>query len=239
VQVGNARAVPRFTVEAKGLAGTAAALSLVDGKKYEGAVGSVLRPLPELRVVDRGGNPVPGVAVTLLPSSGTVVDSAPPTDSVGRVRIYWTLGRTAGLQRMTARVEGVARPVEISARARAAGPANLTFVTPKPGTANRAIQSLDVDLTDAYGNPVSDQPVVFSSKFGSVSPSRVMTDGHGRAHTRWTPGTKVGQRTLLAAVKGTDARASFVLEAPVAAAPVKAPPKAATAKKETVKRAAH
>jgi hypothetical protein len=72
-----------------------------------------------------------------------------------------------------------------------------------------------------------------------------MTDGHGRAHTRWTPGSKVGQRTLLAAVKGTDARTSFVLEAPVAPikpvaavkaiSPVKVPP----AKKGTVKRAAH
>jgi hypothetical protein len=43
-------------------------------------------------------------------------------------------------------------------------------------------------------------------------------------------------------VKGTEARASFVLEAPVAAAPIKAaaPVKtAAAAKKETVKRVAH
>ena len=234
VQVGNARAMPRFMVEASALAGAPAGLALVNGKKSEGLVGAVLKPLPELRVVDRAGNPVPGVALTILPSSGTVTDSTPATDSNGRVRVPWTLGRNAGLQRMTARVEGVPRPVEISARARAAGPANLTFVTPKPGTANRAIQSLDVDLTDAYGNPVSDQPVVFSTKFGNVSPGRVMTDARGRAHTRWTPGTKIGQRTLLAAVKGTDARASFVLEAPIAAAP----PKAAAVKKQTVRHVA-
>jgi adhesin/invasin len=239
VQVGNVRAMPRFMVEASALAGAPVGLSLVNGKKYEGSVGTVLKPLPELRVVDRAGNPVPGVAITLLPASGTVTDSAPATDSTGRVRVSWTLGRSVGPQRMTARVEGVARPVEISARSRAAGPANLTFVTPKAGTANQAIQSLDVDLTDAYGNPVADQPVVFSSKFGNVNPGRVMTDARGRAHTRWTPGTKVGQRTLLAAVKGTDARASFVLEAPVAAAPVKgaAPVKAAApGKKQIVKR---
>jgi hypothetical protein len=112
----------------------------------------------------------------------------------------------------------------------------LAFVTPKPGTEKRSIQSLDVDLTDAYGNPVVDQPVVFSTKFGSVSPTRVMTDGKGRAHTRWTPGSKVGKRTLVAAVKGTDARATFVLEPP---APPPAPPAKAAAptKKETVKRA--
>jgi adhesin/invasin len=221
VQIGNARAVPRFTVQASAVAGAPAGLTLVNGTKYEGSVGNVLRPLPELRVVDRAGNPVTGVEVTLLPTTGTLSDSIPMTDSTGRVRVSWTLGRNAGTHRMTARVNGVGRPVEISARVRAAGPANLTFVTPKPGTASRAIQSLDVDLTDAYGNPVADQPVVFSTKVGSVSPGRVMTDTHGRAHTRWTPGTKAGQRTLLAAVKGTDARASFVLEAPAVPVPLK------------------
>jgi hypothetical protein len=233
VQVGNARSVPRFTVQAQAVAGAPAGLTLVNGTKYEGAVASILKPLPELRVVDRAGNPVSGVEVTLLPSSGTLIDSVPTTDSTGRVRVSWTLGRNAGTQRMTVRIEGVARQVEISARARAAGPANLTFVTPKPGTATRAIQSLDVDLTDAYGNPVADQPVVFSTKIGTVNPGRVMTDTHGRAHTRWTPGSKVGQRTLLAVVKGTDARASFVLEAPA----IPAPPKM-VAKKEAGRRAA-
>jgi len=56
--------------------------------------------------------------------------------------------------------------------------------------------------------------VVFSTKFGNVSPARVMTDARGRAHTRWTPASKVGKRTLLAAVKGSDARATFALEPP-------------------------
>jgi hypothetical protein len=139
------------------------------------------------------------------------------------------------VQHLTAKVEGIDRPIEISARARAARPANLAFATPKSGTANRAVQSLDVDLTDAYGNPVADQPVVFSTKFGSVSPARVMTDIRGRAHTRWTPGSKVGKRTLVAAVKGTEARATFVLEAPEAATPAKA---VTPAKKENGKRAA-
>jgi hypothetical protein len=120
-------------------------------------------------------------------------------------------------------------------------------VEPKAGTANRAVQSLDADLTDAYGNPVADQPVVFSTKFGSVSPARVMTDARGRAHTRWTPGSKVGARVLLAAVKGTEARATFVLKAPEPATPAKIVPsqkavpssKATPAKKPAVKRTTH
>jgi hypothetical protein len=157
--------------------------------------------------------------------------------------VAWTLGRTAGVHHLTAKVEGIERPIEVSARAKAAGPANLAFVEPKQGTAARPVQSLDVDLTDAYGNPVADQPVVFTTKFGTVSPARVMTDSKGRAHTRWTPGSKTGKRTLIAAVKGSDARTTFVLEAPEAAAEkVAAPAKAtaktpASAKKESSKRA--
>jgi hypothetical protein len=242
VQVGSPRAVPRFVVRATARAGRAATVALVPVAKREGSVSKVLKPAVELKVLDRAKNPVPGVAVSLLPAHGTVDDSILTTDSTGRVLVSWTLGRTAGLHRMSARVEGIERPVEISARARPAAPANLAFVEPKAGTANRAVQSLDADLTDAYGNPVADQPVVFSTKFGSVSPARVMTDARGRAHTRWTPGSKVGERTLLAAVKGTDARATFVLKAPEPAVPAKKAivhQKETPAKKPAVKRASH
>jgi hypothetical protein len=240
LQVGSARTVPRFAVTATALAGTAAKASVVGNAKHEGAVGSALRPV-EIRVLDRAGNEVPGVPVMLQPASGTVADSVVTTDSTGRAVVAWTLGRTAGVQRLTVKVEGVDRPIEIVARARAAAPANLAFVAPKPGMEKRAVQSLDVDLTDAYGNPVADQPVVFSTKFGTVSPARVMTDTHGRAHTRWTPASKVGKRTLMAAVKGSYARTTFVLEAPVVATVAKAPAavKPAVVKKESSKRASH
>jgi Bacterial Ig-like domain (group 1) len=239
VQAGSARAMPRFVVKATALAGRATTAALVDAAKREGQVGKVLQPPVEIRVLDKAKNPVPGVAITLMPGSGEVADSVVTTDSTGRVLVAWTLGRKAGVHRMSAKVDGVERPLEVVTRARPARPANLAFVEPKPGTEKRAIQSLDVDLTDAYGNPVADQPVVFSTKFGSVNPARVMTDARGRAHTRWTPNSKVGKRTLVAAVKGSEARATFVLEPPAAASvPVKeAPAKKDVAKKPTVKRA--
>jgi hypothetical protein len=217
VQVGSARTVPRFAVAAHALAGAAAQASVAGTGKNEGVVGQLLRPAVEIAVVDQGGNEVPGVPVSLQPLSGEVSDSVVMTDSTGRAKLPWTLGHTAGVQHLKVQVEGIDRPLEIAARARAAGPANLAFVTPKPGTAARAVQSLDVDVTDAYGNAVADQPVVFSTKFGSVSPARVMTDARGRAHTRWTPVTKEGRRTLVASVKASDARATFVLEPPEAA----------------------
>ncbi|MGH7509369.1 MAG: Ig-like domain-containing protein [Gemmatimonadales bacterium] len=241
VQVGSARAVPRFQVSASALPGRPAAASVVDLAKRTGSVGKVVQPAVEIRVWDKAKNPVPGVPVTLMPSGGEVADSILTTDSTGRVVVAWTLGRKAGLHRLTAKIEGIERGVEVTARARPAAPANLAFVVSKPGTAKRTIQSVDVDLTDAYGNPVADQPVVFSTKSGSVSPAKVMTDVRGRAHTRWTPASKVGKRTLLALVKGTEARATFVLEPPT---PTPAPArkeiparKDVPATKQTVKRA--
>ena len=221
VQVGSARTVPRFAVTAYALAGAPVKAEVVGTRKNEGSVGRLLRPPVEIRVQDQAGNEVPGVPITLEAVSGSVSDSVLTTDSTGRVKVSWTLGHTAGTQHLKAKVDGIERPVEIAARAKAAGPANLAFVTPKPGTATRAVQSLDVDLTDAYGNPVADQPVAFTSKFGSVSPARVMTDARGRAHTRWTPASKDGKRTLVAAVKGSDARATFVLEPPEVATKAK------------------
>jgi hypothetical protein len=66
-----------------------------------------------------------------------------------------------------------------------------------------------------------------------------MTDARGRAHTRWTPGSKIGERTLVAAVKGTEARATFVLKAPEPATPARKivpSKKEAPARKPAVKR---
>jgi hypothetical protein len=214
VQVGSARTVPRFMVTAHAVAGAPAKAALVGTAKYEGTVGQPIRPPVEIKVLDLAGNEVPGVPLTLEPQAGSVSDSVVTTDATGRAKLQWTLGHSIGAQHLKVRVEGLDRPLEITARARAAGPANLAFVTPKPGTATRAVQSLDVDLTDGYGNPVADQPVVFATKSGSVSPARVMTDAHGRAHTRWTPASKEGRRTLVAAVKGSEARATFLLEPP-------------------------
>ena len=61
VQVGSPRAVPRFVVRATAQAGRAATVAVVAVSKREGSVSKVLKPLVELRVLDRAKNPVPGV----------------------------------------------------------------------------------------------------------------------------------------------------------------------------------
>jgi protocatechuate 3,4-dioxygenase beta subunit len=98
VQVGSARTVPRFPVSAVALAG-APVKAVVQATKHDGVVGQVLRPLIEIKVLDKAGNPVPGIPVTLLPAQGTVTDSVLTSDSTGRVLVGWTLGRAVGVHR--------------------------------------------------------------------------------------------------------------------------------------------
>ena len=93
--------------------------------------------------------------------------------------------------------------------------ANLGFVSlPASSAAGRALaKPVEVELTDPYGNPVADQPILFATKQGTVAPARVMTDARGRARTRWTLGAKPGDQTLAAAVSGTRVRTSGTVRA--------------------------
>jgi len=64
---------------------------------------------PVVRVVDRYGNPVPGVRVRWDPSGGsTVSDETVQTDADGRATVTWTLGRQRfTVYRLSASVEGL------------------------------------------------------------------------------------------------------------------------------------
>ena len=52
-------------------------------------------------------------------------------------------------------------------------------------------------MTDAYGNPLGGQTVVFKPNSGTVTPTRGLTDADGRTRVRWTPrpeGEEAGAR---------------------------------------------
>lgn len=214
-QVGMGRAITRTAVEATAAPGAPAALAAVRATALRGVAGELLAPAPELRVTDRGGNPVPGVAVTLKPSSGPVHERAPVTDSTGRVAVAWTLGPLAGAQRLTASAAGVDRPVELIAQVRA-GPAAKIALDDLPATAlggeplPRPVQAI---VTDAHGNPVPDAVVTFTAKAGKVSPSRARTDASGRAAARWTLATSAGEQRIEVVVKDGGYRASGAVRA--------------------------
>jgi hypothetical protein len=214
-QVGSPRAVPRFALQAAALPGPAASLAQVRGAALRGEVGQPLASSIELRVSDLAGNPVPGVAVTLRPSNGSVAVRAPVTDSLGRVAVSWTLGPAAGAQRITASAQGIERVVELTAQARP-GPAAKTVLegVPASSPAGRPLaQPVTLTVTDAHGNGVAGAPVVFTSRSGKVTPGKARTDSAGRAETRWQLGSLAGEQVLEATVKGGGQRVAATVRA--------------------------
>lgn len=213
-QVGTAttHAVAPVTITAKATAGAATDLLLASGDGQRAAAGAALAKAIVLRVVDANGNGVADAQLSLAPSSGSVPDSSMRTDSTGAAKVIWTMGRSAGDYALGVKVEGVKKLIKVAAHALPAAPANLSFddapAEEKHGHAKSTRRRLYAVVTDVYGNPVPDAKVGFSTKSGSVTPSRAATDAHGKAAVTWTPGSK-GEQTLTGAVRGTDVKGEY------------------------------
>jgi Bacterial Ig-like domain (group 1) len=168
-----------------------------------------------LRVSDAGGNAVANMRLRLLPAAGRTADSVLTTDSTGRAKTVWTLGRTAGLQRLTVRLESDTAGTEVTAVARAGKATKLSFVSPpESGRAGRSLpKPLVVQVTDDYGNPLGGQTVVFKPAGGSVVPARGLTDAAGRATVLWTLGPKAKRPELTGTVAGTGVSRTLTITA--------------------------
>jgi hypothetical protein len=215
VQVGAARAVPRVALSATALPGAAASLARVGTALLRGQVGRPLAKPVVLRVTDRSGNPVPGATVTVQPASGSVRVRALVTDSLGRAAVAWTLGPTAGAQRLRASVAGVERPLELTSDARPGAGAKVTLDgVPASGTAGRTLpRPITIAVTDSFGNTVAGALVVFTVSAGKVVPARARTDDDGGAAVRWTLGNTPGDHRLEATVREGGSRAGAKVRA--------------------------
>ena len=237
VQIGSGRAVPPVTLTAIASSGAATAATVAGGDDQKATVNALLKKPVTIHVADKLGNPVPGVRVAMTTETGALADTAAVTDSSGNVQARWTLARTAGAQRLTVRVEGLERRIEVAATAVPASAANLALSSEvMSGTTGKSLGApIIATVTDSYGNPVADAPVVFSAKSGSTSPVRIVTDSHGRAQTRWTLGRTAGEQALVAVVKGHDVRGTLTVQAvaPEVKAKAKATPSKTTTSSKT------
>ncbi|MDQ3555910.1 MAG: GDSL-type esterase/lipase family protein, partial [Gemmatimonadota bacterium] len=95
----------------------------IEGAAGGGQQGTAGTPLPEpvvVRVVDRHGNGVGGIAVewAVTAGGGSLSPASIPTDAEGFARATWTLGSVAGANTAQARASGLAgSPVEFGATA--------------------------------------------------------------------------------------------------------------------------
>ena len=198
-----------ITFTANGTAGTAAAISAQTSTSITGTVGALVTPVPSIRVLDANGNPVAGVNVNFTASTGsTVVGGAKTTNLQGVASPDgWQLGSTAATYTLSATV-GSLPPVVFSAVARAGAAATMSILAGNNQSATVG-RTLPVDpsvrITDALGNPIAGQEVVFEviDGGGSAVARRPVTDANGTATVGgWTLGDTPGANTLRATATG-------------------------------------
>ncbi len=213
VRVLAGRAAVQATFRASSQADSPAEVRAVAGAAQSGVVGA---PLPEplaVRVVDRFGNPLAGVALAFrVAAGGGAVDAAAATtDAAGMARTRWTLGTSAAdSQRVEVRVAtgGEAAPsLRVAATAVADAPAAMEPVgaTSRQGIVGAPLaDSVAVRLVDRFGNPVAGVAVAWSvpAGAGSATPASSITDAAGIARTRWTLGLRVDSAEALVASAG-------------------------------------
>ncbi len=197
------------TFTATGTAGAPATASAATPTTLTGTVGTLVTPVPAIRVVDANGNPIAGVQVTFIASVGsTVVNGSRTTNTSGIASPDgWQLGTTVGSYTLTATASGLPAVV-FSAQARAGAAATMTIVAGNNQTAAVGT-TLPIDpavrITDQLGNPISGQEVFFevTTGGGSAVARRPVTDANGVATVgAWTLGDVPGANTLRATATG-------------------------------------
>ena len=212
-QVGTSRggaAITPVTITATALAGVAARLAVVSGDRQRGVVGVPLRRPVVVRVLDAAGNGVADAALVVADRSDVLPDTLVRTDSSGSVALTWTLGRSAGSQSLTVRMDGLAKSLGVVAWAEPGAPANLAIDEVRGSPDRAGKRRLMATVIDLYGNPVPNATLRLTARGGRVSPSRAVSDRRGAVPLTWTPGSGA---TLSGAVAGTDVRDTYALHA--------------------------
>jgi len=204
-----------LTINAAALAGAPASVALVSGGNQRASAGAELAKPLVFRVADENGSGVAEAMLILAPSGGTIADTLLTTDSVGVARTRWTMGHSAGEYAVGVHVEGVKKLLKVTAKATPAAAANLAFDDApgeKRGKEVTRSKKLFALVTDIYGNPVPEAKVTFATKSGTVTPTRAVSDSHGRTALTWRLGSKLGEQVLTGTVRGTDVSGEYVAQ---------------------------
>lgn len=204
-----------MTIEAVATADVPARVEVVSGSAQTGTVGDALAQPLVVRVADRFGNPVADAEVIFRPDPGS--GSASPvsvrTDASGLASAQWTLGTSAGTQRIIAG-QGALVSTPLEAIARPGPVARLSIAPPALAFATLDRTSrLTVVLEDRFGNAISGQSVGWTSTapgIASVDGGEVRARGEGTALVIATAGgvadtTTVSVQQVVASVVASPA----------------------------------
>ncbi|AHG90461.1 Ig domain protein group 1 domain protein [Gemmatirosa kalamazoonensis] len=199
-----------FTIA--GTAGAPATVTIQSGNNQSVPAGSPLTAAPSVLVRDQFGNPVSGVTVTFVPTSGngSVLGGTQTTNAQGIAAAGgFTVGATPGTNTFEARVAGLP-PAVFTATGQAGAPATITKVTPDTVVVTAFSQSgpFTVLVRDAAGFPVQGQTVTFaidSAKAGTLTATSVQTNAQGQASVRLDAGAVIDTAVVTANVGNLNA----------------------------------
>jgi hypothetical protein len=200
---------PAHPFSTRSLAGPPAAITLLAGDKQRLPVMRTITV--RARLADRSGNLIAGTTLQVEPSAGTVT-TIPATAANGEVRFRWTLGPTAGEQRLLLRAGSAT--ARVTATALPAPAAKVEIVA--PGISIVSSNSIRVvsAVTDSLGNPVAGVVVQFSVGAGSLNTRRATTDAQGRASTTWTLARRQGDQVITVHATGVRVDATKTVRRP-------------------------
>ncbi|MGI8617567.1 MAG: hypothetical protein ACR2L6_00565 [Gemmatimonadaceae bacterium] len=182
-----------------------ARLVAVAPMEFSGVVGGEVSPGPAVRVEDKNGSPLAGVAVVFEKASdqsGIPVLATVESDLGGIAQLgTWKLGTRAGPQTMTARAQALS-PITFNA---AALPGPTAVMAPvggdnQTGPAGYTLPlPVRVRVADSFGNSIEGTTVTFSVETGAgtVAPSPTITNVLGEAGALWKLGV-LGVNSVIA-----------------------------------------
>jgi hypothetical protein len=186
-----------FAVEA--IAGQPAAVVAVEGNPTTGTVNTILPTAPAVRVTDQHGNPVANVLVTFTPEagSGSVSGGTQATGPDGIAQpVSWTLGPTAGEQKLTARAVEITATITVTAVA----PPFAKFAgdqTTCPVNTQHCF--FTVIAASENGTPMVGQPITWTTPEGATLVTTTNAKGRTTAPNltvRATPGSAMQRARL-------------------------------------------
>jgi adhesin/invasin len=203
-------------------AGTASEIRVVSGNNQTGQAGGSLAAPLVVQVLDDGGNPVGGVAVTWTVASGggSVSPASAATGADGQASTAWTLGPSIGTQRVQASAPGAAS-VRFEATSTAGAPSVLGLATQPSGSAQVGVafgRQPVVEVRDAAGNPVPAPGVTVTAAIASgagrlIGTTTQTTGSDGRAtFTNLGIENATGSHSLIFAAAGLTSVTSDAIE---------------------------
>ena len=135
-------------------------IALRSGNAQSDTAGATLSQPYVVRVTSSSGDPIANISVhwSVQAGGGSMAPLISVTSGNGEAESLHTLGTIAGVQLVSARVDGLSGTVVFTSRARHASPATLVFARQPTDTrpGRQITPSVQVRLEDRFGNLASD-----------------------------------------------------------------------------------